>query len=212
MEGWRLIRLELPISAEKVARLRTGDVVKISGVMVTARDVGHKFLVEHFIEREPSPQEHDLYQQLSSYLKDGMIYHCGPIVTKENGSWRFVSAGPTTSIREEPYQASVIEKFQVRGVIGKGGMGSETLEACRRFGAVYLHAVGGAASLIASCVVEVIDVFKVEFGLPEAFWVIRVKDFDAVVTMDSHGRSLHQEVQDLSSQRLDEIIREIKGS
>ncbi len=205
-----MTRLELPISAEKISALKTGDIVKISGVMVTARDAAHKFLIEHFIERDPEPEEADLYDKLSSVLKGGMIYHCGPVVAKENGSWRFVAAGPTTSIREEPYESRVIEKFGVRGIIGKGGMGEQTLDACKRFKAVYLHAVGGAASLIANSVVEVLDVYlKEELGVPEAFWVIRVKDFDAVVTMDSHGNSLHMSVEETSTKILNDIIREI---
>jgi fumarate hydratase subunit beta len=204
-----LIRLQLPIDAEKIAALKTGDVVKISGVMVTARDAGHKFLIEHFVDREPAPDEKDLYDNLSQILKGGMIYHCGPVVAKENDTWRFVSAGPTTSAREEPYEHIIIEKFGVRGIIGKGGMGAKTLEACKRHKAVYLHAVGGAASLIANSVVDVLDVHKLDFGIPEAFWVIRVKDFDAVVTMDSHGDSLHKTIEDVSASALDELIKEI---
>lgn len=204
-----MIRLEIPVEEEKIASLSTGDVVKISGVMVTARDAGHKFLVEHFIKRSPTEEESELYEKLSSVLRGGFIYHCGPVVTKTDGSWRFVSAGPTTSIREEPYEHLIIEKFGVRGVIGKGGMGEKTLDACKKFKAVYLHAVGGAASLIASSILEVIDVHKLEFGIPEAFWVIRVKDFDAVVTMDSRGGSLHKEVEDLSRRNLDSLLREI---
>lgn len=192
-----------------MAALKTGDVVKISGVMITARDAGHKFLVEHFIDRSPAPEEAALYEKLSGILKGGIIYHCGPVVAKENDTWRFVSAGPTTSIREEPYEYKIIEKFGVRGIVGKGGMGAKTLEACQKHKAVYLHAVGGAASLIADSVVEVLDVHKLEFGIPEAFWVIRVKEFDAVVTMDSHGKSLHSEVEEISSKRLDAIIKEI---
>lgn len=209
MGGWKLTRIELPADADTIAALKTGDVVKISGVMITARDAGHKFLVEHFIERSPAPEEAELYEKLSAILKGGIIYHCGPVVAKENNTWRFVSAGPTTSIREEPYEHKIIEKFGVRGIIGKGGMGAKTLDACRKHSAVYLHAVGGAASLIADSVVEVLDVFKLEFGIPEAFWVIRVKDFDAVVTMDSHGKSLHTEVEEISAMHLDSIIQEI---
>ncbi len=204
-----MIRLQLPLTEDRAASLETGDIVKISGVMITARDAAHKFLVEHFIERDPSPEERPLFDRLSQVLRGGLIYHCGPVVAKENGSWRFVSAGPTTSIREEPYEHMIIERFGVRGIVGKGGMGEKTLEACKRHKAVYFHAVGGAASLIASSVVEVIDVYKLEFGVPEAFWVIRVKDFDAVVTMDSRGESLHKEVEAESSRNLDSIIRDI---
>jgi fumarate hydratase subunit beta len=204
-----LTRIELPASAETISALKTGDVVKISGVMVTARDAGHKYLVEHFIERSPAPDEAELHKKLSSILQGSIIYHCGPVVAKEGDTWRFVSAGPTTSIREEPYEYKIIETFGVRGIIGKGGMGAQTLEACRKHKAVYLHAVGGAASLIADSVVEVLDVYKLEFGIPEAFWVIRVKDFDAVVTMDSHGKSLHASVEEISARQLDSLIQEI---
>jgi len=178
--------------------------------MVTARDAAHKFLIEHFIERDPAPEEKDLYDKLSGILKGGMIYHCGPIVAEENGKYRFVAAGPTTSTREEPYEARVIEKFGVRGIIGKGGMGEGTLQACNKFKAVYLHAVGGAASLIADSVEEVLDVYlKDEIGVPEAFWVIKVKDFDAVVTMDSHGSSLHKTVENTSKEIVTRLIDDI---
>ena len=123
------------------------------------------------------------------------------------GRWHFNAAGPTTSIREEPYEAYVIEHFGLRAVIGKGGMGPKTLAACQEHGAVYLHAVGGAATLIASSVKEVLTVFKrEEFGVPEAFWVIRVEGFPAVVTMDSHGQSLHEKMLAASAPRLAALI------
>jgi fumarate hydratase subunit beta len=205
-----LTKLEIPISAEQISALKTGDVVKISGVMVTARDAAHKFLIEHFIERDPAPEEKDLYDKLCNILNGGMIYHCGPVVAEDNGKYRFVAAGPTTSTREEPYESRVIEKFGIRGIIGKGGMGDQTLAACGKFKAVYLHAVGGAASLIANSVEEVVDVYlKDELGVPEAFWVIKVKDFDAVVTMDSHGNSLHKTVDSKSKEIVTSLIEEI---
>ena len=131
---------------------------------------------------------------LRPILKDMVIYHCGPVVRKnEDGSWTFVAAGPTTSIREEPYEADVLETYQVRGVIGKGGMGKQTSDGLVKTGAVYLHATGGAGSLLAERVKRVVDVHMLEeFGSPEAFWVIEVEDFPVVVTMDSHGGSLHE--------------------
>jgi fumarate hydratase class I len=178
--------------------------------MVTARDAAHKFLIEHFIEKEAAPEEKDLYDKLCKILDGGMIYHCGPVVAEENGKYRFVAAGPTTSTREEPYESRVIEKFGVRGIIGKGGMGDQTLAACGKFKSVYLHAVGGAASLIANSVEEVLDVYlKDELGVPEAFWVLKVKDFDAVVTMDSHGNSLHKTVEKASKEIFNNLIEEI---
>jgi fumarate hydratase class I len=207
-----LNKIELPVSAERIAELKVGDLVSISGVMVTARDAAHKYLIENFVEGEPPAEEIPYADKLIPILEGGMIYHCGPVVEKmDNGRWRFVAAGPTTSIREEPYQGPVIGHFGVRAVIGKGGMGDKTLAACQKHKAVYLHAVGGAASLLAANVVEVLDVMKAEeFGLPEAFWVIRVEDFNAVVTMDSHGNSLHKDVQDTSTTALNRLVDDIK--
>lgn len=209
-----MIKIQLPVSAEEISKLKVGDVVSISGVMVTARDAAHKYLIENYVEGETPESEKALAEKLYPLLEGGVIYHCGPIVEQdESGKWHFVAAGPTTSTREEPYQGPVIEHFKVRGVMGKGGMGPKTLAACQKSKAVYLHAVGGAASLLASSVKEVLDVYKAEeFGLPEAFWVIRVEDFQAVVTMDSHGGSLHKDVEDRSTEVLGGLIDEIKGA
>lgn len=187
--------LTIPISEEEIRALHVGDTVSLSGIMLTARDAAHKYMIENFIRTDQVPtSEQALYERLKADLDGGAVYHCGPIVKKVNGKWHFVAAGPTTSIREEVYEPEVIEHFNVRAVIGKGGMGPNTLKACQDYGAVYLQAVGGAASLIANSVVEVVDVYKMEFGVPEAFWKIRVENFPAVVTMDSHGRSLHDDV------------------
>ena len=203
-----MIDLATPIDEAAIRALKVGDVVSISGTVVTARDAAHKYMVETWIEAEPFPESEDgkLRQTLGKVLKGGVIYHCGPVVHQdEAGKWHFVAAGPTTSSREEPYAHKVIKALGVRAVIGKGGMGPKTLEACREHGAVYLHAVGGAASLIAQRVQEVEDVYKTEFGLPEAFWRIRVEGFQCVVTMDSHGESLHAQVLADSRARFNEI-------
>lgn len=190
-----MIKIKLPVSDNDIRKLRAGDEVAISGVMITGRDAAHKYLVE------------TAGDEVRELLKDSMIYHCGPVVKKEGDSYSFVAAGPTTSIREEPYEADVIEKYSVRGVIGKGGMGARTLEACGKFGSVYLSAVGGLATILAKSVVEVIDVHKLEeFGVPEAMWVIRVVDFPAVVTMDSHGKSVHDEIATLSKANYDRLV------
>ena len=137
-------------------------------------------------------------------LRDGIIYHCGPVTLKDDkGEWKVTAAGPTTSIREEPYQGQIIRDFGVRAVIGKGGMGARTLAACKEHGCVYLHAIGGAAQVLAECVTRVHGVyFDKEFGAPEAIWVLEVEKFPAVVTMDSCGRSLHQEVFESSQSAL----------
>ena len=189
-------KLQTPISEEQIRELKAGDTVLLSGTIVTARDAGHKLMVE---ERPDF---------LNDLLKEGVIYHCGPVVKKEGDKWSFVAAGPTTSIREEPYQAKVIESYGVRGVIGKGGMGPKTLEACKKHGACYLHAVGGCGTSIAQSVKEVTAVHKLEeFGTPEAFWVIRVENFPVIVTMDTHGTSIHDTVEEESKRVAAELMK-----
>ena len=179
-----MIQLDAPFSEDKIRRLKVRDEVAITGVVFTGRDAVHKYLHEG---GELPPEVR---------LRDGILYHCGPVVIQdENGQWRVTAAGPTTSIREEPYQADIIRKFGLRGVIGKGGMGDRTLTACREFGCVYLHAVGGAAQVLAECVKSVRGVYLMEeFGAPEAIWELEVENLPAVVTMDSHGSSLHQDI------------------
>jgi len=200
--------LTVPISEAAIRDLTAGEPVRLSGVIATGRDTAHKYMIENFVKTggQPPAAEADTYAALREVLAGGVIYHCGPVVQQTGGRWSFVAAGPTTSIREEPYQAEVIEHFGLRAVIGKGGMGPKTLAACQAHGAVYLHAIGGAASLIAQSVTEVLTVYKLEFGVPEAFWIIRVQDFPAVVTMDSHGASLHQRMLEQSSARLADLL------
>ena len=179
-----MIQLTTPLTEDAVRSLKVGDEVQITGLVFTGRDAVHKYLHEG----GTLPPEMD--------LRGGIIYHCGPVMMKQDdGSWKCTAAGPTTSIREEPYQAQVIRDFGLRGVIGKGGMGDRTLAACKEYGCVYLHAVGGAAQVLAECIKTVRGVYMMEqFGAPEAIWEFEVEDFPAVVTMDAHGNSLHKEV------------------
>jgi fumarate hydratase class I len=203
--------LEVPLTEEEVRALNVGDAALLSGVIVTGRDAAHKYMVETLIRCAKVPEgERRLYEELRHLLAGGVVYHCGPVVRQAlDGAWEFVAAGPTTSIREEVYEPEVIAHFGLRGVIGKGGMGPFTSRACQEYGAVYLHAVGGAATLIADAVKEVLAVYKKEeFGTPEAFWVIRVQDFPVVVTMDSHGRSIHEEVASSSKSALERLVSE----
>ncbi|MCF7803972.1 MAG: FumA C-terminus/TtdB family hydratase beta subunit [Candidatus Marinimicrobia bacterium] len=193
-----MTELRLPTSEEVVRKLKVGDEVHIFGTMITARDAAHKFLIE---ERPDF---------IRPYLENSLIYHCGPVVKKKNGTWSFVAAGPTTSIREEPYEGPVMKEYNVRGVIGKGGMGDKTLEALHDQGGVYLHAIGGLASLLAQSVKEVKEVFMLEeFGVPEAMWVIEVENFPAVVTMDSHRKSIHTEVKSKSTEQAQRLIHPV---
>lgn len=203
------VKLTIPISEADIRALHVGDSVLLNGVMVTGRDAAHKYTVENFIKSAAVPEsEKEVYARLKELLAGGAIYHCGPVVKKlPDGKWAFVAAGPTTSIREEPYQAEVIAHFGLRGVIGKGGMADKTLAACQKYGAVYLHAIGGAGTVVAECVKEVLTVYKKdEFGVPEAFWVIRVQDLPCVVTMDAHGKSLHAEIKARSGAKLAELV------
>ncbi|QAR34173.1 fumarate hydrolyase [Geovibrio thiophilus] len=191
-----MIKLKTPISEETARSLKVGDEVLLTGTIVTARDAAHKLMVE---EKPDFIREH---------LFGSVIYHCGPVVKKDaDGTYSFVAAGPTTSSREEPYQADVMEEYKVRAVIGKGGMGPKTADGLKKTGAVYLHAVGGAGSLIAKKVTSVDTVYKLEeFGTPEAFWVIQVEDFPCVVTMDSHGGSLHKDIMEMSGSIAKELM------
>lgn len=187
----RVITLQAPITEEQIRELKVGDVVRINGIIYTGRDAIHKYLMDH-----DAPVD----------LNGQIIYHCGPVMLKdENGNWEVKAAGPTTSIREEPYQGDIMKKFGIRAVMGKGGMGQKTLQALKEHGGVYLNAIGGAAQYYADCIEAVEGVDLLEFGIPEAMWHLRVKDFTAVVTMDSHGNSLHEDIEKSSLEKLSQF-------
>src|SRR5580693_1236383 len=186
----REIVLTAPLSEETVRALKVGDVVLIRGEVFTGRDAVHAHLMKN-----PPPVE----------LNGAVLYHCGPVMLQSAGKWTVKAAGPTTSIREEPYQADVIKRYGVRVVIGKGGMGAKTSAALKEFGAVYLNAIGGAAQYYARTVQEVLDVNLMEFGIPEAMWHLRVKNFAAIVTMDAHGNSLHAAIEKATGEVLETL-------
>lgn len=190
-------KINEPYGREKIREFKCGDIVLISGRILTARDAVHKYLYEG----GKSPIS----------LKDQILYHCGPVILKdEKGEYRVNAAGPTTSTREEPYQAKIIEEHGIVGMIGKGGMGIKTLEACKKFGAVYFHAVGGAAQVLATKVQKVLNVYLMEFGSPEAMWELVVQDFPVIVTMDSEGVSLHEKIKESSEQKFQEILKTLR--
>ncbi len=203
--------ITIPISDEIIRSLKVGEPVTLTGVMVTGRDAAHKWMIETFIRKTRPMQGDDekIYGELKRLLNGSVIYHCGPVVAKDENGYRFVAAGPTTSIREEPYQADVMKHFNVKGVIGKGGMGPKTLKGCQETPGVYFHAIGGAASFIAQSVKKVLGVYKLEFGMPEALWVIEVRDFPVVVTMDAHGDSQHAVVDTSSKEVLERLLKEL---
>jgi fumarate hydratase class I len=178
----------MPLTEADVRSLKVGDVVILNGEMHTGRDALHKHLMDH-----DAPID----------LNGGVIYHCGPVMMKNRKEeWQVMAAGPTTSIREEPYQGEIIKKFGLRAVIGKGGMGPKTLAALKEHGGIYLNAIGGAAQYYARCIKKVNGVDFFEFGIPEAMWHLQVEGFAAIVTMDSHGNSLHADVEQDSRSRL----------
>ena len=199
-------RLTLPLSEADVRSLHVGDPILLSGVMLTGRDTAHTYFLEQ-LAKDPLPEgEAEVAAAVKPLLRGGAIYHCGPVVKKVDGGYVFVAAGPTTSIREEPYEADVIKQFGLRVVIGKGGMGAKTLAALKEHGAVYLNAIGGAAQYYARCIERVSGVSLIEFGTPEAMWHLDVRAFPAIVTMDSSGNSLHRDVEQRSGEQL-ELLR-----
>lgn len=179
--------LRAPLDEETMRSLRVGDIVLVSGRAYTGRDAVHHHLMHH----EPPVD-----------LRGAVLYHCGPVVAKDGETWRVTAAGPTTSIREEPYQADILRRYGVRVVIGKGGMGPKTLDALKETGAVYLNAIGGAAQFYARCITRVDGVSLLEFGTPEAMWHLDLEEFPAIVTMDAHGNSLHRDVETSSAHKL----------
>lgn len=195
------VRLQTPLDEALVRSLRIGDQVLLSGRIHTARDAAHKYLASEGTSPATLPAGLE--------LQGGVLYHCGPVMVRDDGgSWRVTAAGPTTSAREEPYQDEVLRRYGVRAIIGKGGMGDATRRALAECGAVYLSAVGGAAQVLAASVQRVEDVyFLEEFGSPEAMWSLFVHDFPAVVTMDSTGESLHDRVLRQSSAIAERLLR-----
>src|ERR1700686_3897400 len=183
-----LVKLTTPIDEATIRPLPVGDTVTIPGRLYPGRDAVH-----HRIHTGTKPPV-DLEGQI--------IYHCGPVMVKKGEHWVCKAAGPTTSSREEPSQHEVIRDYKIRGVIGKGGMGEKTLAACQKYGAVYLHAIGGAAQVCAASIKRVDGVDWMDLGSPEAIWHLWVEDFMAIGTMEAHGQSLHEQVLADSRQKL----------
>ncbi|MCC6047118.1 MAG: FumA C-terminus/TtdB family hydratase beta subunit [Desulfurococcaceae archaeon] len=191
-------RLRTPISEEDVRKLRVGDILYVTGVIYTARDAAHRRIIDYLKEGKPLPFD----------LRGGVVYHCGPVVAKRDGQWVVIAGGPTTSARMELYEYEVIEKLGVRIVIGKGGMGRRTAEACAKYGAVYATYTGGAAVLAAQSIKRVVDVHWLDLGIPEAVWVLEVEDFGPlVVAIDSTGRNLIEEVLERSVKKKEELLK-----
>lgn len=193
--------LETPLDPDEVKSLRVNEPFKVTGKIFTARDAAHEKLLELAEEGKQPPFE----------LSDYPCFHCGPVMQEKNGSWKVVSAGPTTSIRMEIFEDEFMEEFGTKIFIGKGGMGEETSEALTRHGGVYAQFTGGAGSLMAGSVEEVEDVYYLEeLGVPEAVWVIRVNQFGPLlVTMDSTGESIHRDISERVQSNLKEELESL---
>ena len=191
------LRLNIPLSSAELRSLKAGDIVSLNGIIVTGRDMVHKYLVEKKPRKEDIPFD----------LTGAVLYHCGPVMQKTAEGYKAVAAGPTTSMRVELYEAAVIREYGIRGIMGKGGMGTGTLEALKETGSVYFQTVGGAAVYLADRIKKTLNVWKLEeFGPTEAMWLFEIEDFPAIVTMDSHGNNIHSEIEKRSFEIFSELI------
>ena len=181
------MNIAIPPTVDDVRKLNVGDLIFLNGTIVCARDLIHKYL----------------YGGGKVCFPLSVIYHCEPIV--KDGI--VYSAGPTTSWRENIYMPKIIKDHNVRMIIGKGGMDENTLNALGEHGCVYLSAVGGAGALYAKKIIKIRENFKLkEFGPAEAFWIFDVLDFPLIVSMDTHGRSLINDVESASSSIFSKIL------
>jgi len=196
-----VFKLTTPISEEEVRKLKVNDTVYITGTIFTMRDETHKRALEFIKEGKNLPIE-----------TEGLaVFHCGPIVKRERGEWKVVAAGPTTSVRMEPFEGELIKALGIRIVIGKGGMGPKTTEAMKSFGAVYGAFTGGAAVLAAKLIKKVRDVKWLDLGMPEALWVLEVENFGPLtVAIDSHGNNLHSEIMEQAERNKEKIYRKVE--
>ncbi len=179
-------KLKTPISEENIRKLRVNDVIYITGTMITARDAAHRRALE----------SHKEGKKLPINLQGLAVFHCGPIVKKEDDKWIVVAAGPTTSTRMDLFEDEFIKNFKVRVIIGKGGMGKKTTSAMKQYGAVYGAFTGGAAVLAAKAIKNVKSVEWYDLGMPEAMWILEVEDFGPLtIAIDAHGNNLFEDVQ-----------------
>ena len=188
------VSLTYPFTEEAIRSLKAGDVVEITGRIYTGRDRFHKYFADG--------------GELPVDFRNGALYHCGPVVVPaEDGGWHVVAAGPTTSVRENPYEPDFIAQSGVRLIIGKGGMNAAVKEAMAKYGCVYIQAVGGAAALSASWIKRVAGVSKLaEFGAAEAVWHFDVVGFRGVVATDAHGVNLFDRICSDSQARCQSLL------
>jgi fumarate hydratase subunit beta len=193
-------KLKTPLSVQKVRKLRVNDTIYITGTIITARDIAHRRALEYNNEKK----------QLPINLEGLAVFHCGPIVKKDNNGWRVVAAGPTTSARMEPFEDEFIKNFKVRVVVGKGGMGKKTVDAMKQYGAVYGAFTGGAAVLAAKAIKKVKGVEWSDLGMPEAMWILEVEEFGPItIAIDAHGNNLYEAIQNKAEKEKRSIYRKL---
>ena len=193
-------RLSSPISEETVRKLHVNDTVYLSGTIVTARDAAHRRALRF----------HNEGKQLPIDLDGLAVFHCGPLMKQENKGWRVVAAGPTTSSRMEPFEDDFIKHFKIRMIIGKGGMGKKTVDAMKKYGAVYGAFTGGAAVLAAKAIKCVKGVEWSDLGMPEAMWILEVEDFGPLtVAIDTHGNNLFETIQTKAENEKQKIYKKL---
>ena len=198
--GMAVYRLNTPVSEETVRKLRVNDIFYLSGPIVTARDAAHRRALSF----------HKEGKQLPINLEGLAVFHCGPLVKKEDGKWRVVAAGPTTSSRMDLFENDFIKNFKVRIVVGKGGMGKKTADAMKKYGAVYGAFTGGAAVLAANAIKQVKGVEWSDLGMPEAMWLLEVEDFGPLtVAIDAHGNNLFETIQNKVEKEKQKIYRKL---
>ncbi|KUO84550.1 MAG: fumarate hydratase [Vulcanisaeta sp. MG_3] len=192
--------LKTPISDEDITKLRVGDTIYVSGILISARDSAHVRMVESIRKGEKLPVD----------LKGGVIYHAGPVALKQGDTWRIISMGPTTSARMDDFEPEVIEKLGVKLVIGKGGMGPKTTEAMRKFKAAYAIFTGGAGVLAAKAIKRVLGVHWLDLGIAEAMWILEVENFGPLtVVIDSYGNNYYEDLRKNVREKVKELSEEV---
>ncbi len=193
-------RLNIPIQEKEVRKLKTRDIVYVSGTMFAARDQAHRRILEYTEKKMKLPVD----------LEDAVLFHCGPIIKKKVDRWEIISAGPTTSSRMNSLTAKMLETFRVRIIIGKGGMDAAVAAALKKYGAVYCHFTGGAGVLAAKNIKKIEGLEWSDLGLPEAIWKLKVENFGpCTVTIDSHGGNLYREVERQVKENVKKVYQQL---
>jgi len=193
------LSLATPLKRKDIAKLKVGDIVYLSGTVYTARDMAHIRIMDHF-KKGKKPVEN---------FKGAAIFHAGPVVRKKNREWEIIAIGPTTSMRMDQFSEVLLGKLGVKAIIGKGGMGENTLDALKKYCGVYLLSPPGCSIIQAMFVQRVLRVHWLDLGVPEAVWVFEVKDWGPIiVAMDSYGNNVFKQVRDEAQRRLSRMLKD----